>query len=82
MNRDSPGTTVYPSRHNYATEAGGIVTPPMYAVFDCLYLRGRDLRDEPLSSRRRAVEATLGHRHMLLFAARRLAANGLRPGLM
>jgi bifunctional non-homologous end joining protein LigD len=59
------------------SEPGAIVTPPMYAVFDCLYLRGRDLRDEPLVVRRQAVEATLGDRHLLLFAARRLASDGL-----
>jgi hypothetical protein len=45
MNRDSPGTPVYtgPARR-YCTEPGALLTPPMYAVFDCLYLRGQDLR--------------------------------------
>jgi bifunctional non-homologous end joining protein LigD len=47
-------------------------------VFDCLYLRGRDLREEPLVVRRQAVEAMLGGRQiMLLFAARRLPSDGI-----
>jgi bifunctional non-homologous end joining protein LigD len=58
-------------------EPGAVVTPPMYAVFDCPYLHGRDLRQEPLSVRRKALETTLGDRQILLFAARRLAADGL-----
>jgi bifunctional non-homologous end joining protein LigD len=31
-----------------------------FAVFDCLYRNGRDLRSEPLSRRRHELEATLG----------------------
>lgn len=33
---------------------------PRYAVFDCLYMDGRDLRKEPLRSRRAALEKVLG----------------------
>lgn len=49
---------------------------PAYAVFDCLYQNGRDLRREPLTVRRRAVEGAVkpGKR---LFPSRRLAGNGL-----
>ena len=49
----------------------------IYAVFDCLYVDGRDLRRQPLSERRRELEAVVhGNRH--LFVARRLADNGLK----
>ena len=30
--------------------------PVIYAAFDCLYLRGRDLRERPFADRRRALE--------------------------
>jgi bifunctional non-homologous end joining protein LigD len=50
-----------------------------YAVFDCLYLDGRDLRMEALRSRRAALERLLGKpagRQSTLFSSSRLAANG------
>jgi bifunctional non-homologous end joining protein LigD len=47
-----------------------------YAVFDCLYVDGRDLRREPLSQRRHMLESVLSEsRHVWI--ARRLADNGL-----
>jgi bifunctional non-homologous end joining protein LigD len=49
--------------------------PYVYAVFDCLYRNGRDLRNEPLPVRRAAVEAAIGDRERL-FPSRRLDANG------
>jgi bifunctional non-homologous end joining protein LigD len=49
---------------------------PIYAVFDCLYKDGRDLRDDSLSARRGVLESVLGTTG-LLFVARRLAENGL-----
>ena len=50
-------------------------TALVYAVFDCLYLDGRDLRAAPLAERRAAVERVLrGTRRCL--AARRLGADG------
>ena len=46
-----------------------------YAVFDCLYHNGRDLRHEPLSERRAAMESAIrGVDHLI--ASRRLAAGG------
>ena len=48
----------------------------MFAVFDCLYHDGRDLRKEPLSVRRTAMEKAI-YRTKVLFASRRLAKNGL-----
>jgi bifunctional non-homologous end joining protein LigD len=46
-----------------------------YMVFDCLWLGGRDLRNEPLRERRKAVEAAVrGAR--CIFPARRLAGDG------
>lgn len=50
--------------------------PHVYAVFDCLYRSGRDLRAEPLPERRAALEDAIG-RTDRLFPSRRLAANGL-----
>jgi bifunctional non-homologous end joining protein LigD len=49
---------------------------PIYAVFDCLYKNGSDLRGEPLIVRRKALESVLGT-NKLLVASRRLAENGL-----
>ena len=49
---------------------------PIYAVFDCLYDDGRDLRSDPLSARRGVLESVLGTTG-LLFVSRRLADNGL-----
>lgn len=51
--------------------------PTVYAVFDCLYRSGRDLRGEPLPVRREALEEAIGGADRL-FASRRLAANGLK----
>ena len=48
---------------------------PAYAVFDCLFLDGRDLRDEPLSARR-AVLAKVTPARGVLLLSHRLAANG------
>ncbi len=50
--------------------------PYVYAVFDCLYREGRDLRNEPLTLRREALEEEIGERDRL-FASRRLPRNGL-----
>ncbi len=50
--------------------------PPLYAVFDCLYQNGRDLRAQPLPVRRGAMEAAIrGSR--LLFPSHRMNPNGL-----
>ena len=48
-----------------------------YAVFDCLYREGRDLRREPLSARRGELEAALGRGRGRVFVSRRLASNGI-----
>ncbi len=48
----------------------------IYAVFDCLYSNGKDLRHEPLSARRRALEEVVPARGVLRLS-RRLADNGL-----
>ena len=51
-------------------------TPPVFMAFDCLHVRGRDLRGRPLSYRRRALEDLVGDgRHV--YCARRLHAHGL-----
>jgi bifunctional non-homologous end joining protein LigD len=48
-----------------------------YAVFDCLYCNGRDLRKEPLSERRAILETVVTRQPPLLLSAK-LAANGLK----
>jgi bifunctional non-homologous end joining protein LigD len=50
--------------------------PPLYAVFDCLYQNGRDLRADPLSARRGPTEAAI-RGNQLLFPSHRLAENGV-----
>jgi bifunctional non-homologous end joining protein LigD len=50
--------------------------PYVYAVFDCLYRRGEDLRGEPLPARRAALEDAIGQTDRL-FPSRRLAEDGL-----
>ena len=50
--------------------------PTVYAVFDCLYRNGRDLRNEILSVRRAALEEAIGETDRL-FSSRRLGENGL-----
>lgn len=52
-------------------------TQPKYAVFDCLYINGRDLRKDPLTERRAALEEQISKSGML-FTSARLADNGLK----
>ncbi len=49
---------------------------PVYVVFDCLFQEGKDLRREPLSTRRAAMESAIGSSKTLL-PSRRLASGGL-----
>lgn len=39
---------------------------PVYAVFDCLFREGKDLRQKPLSARRAALRESVGRRKLLL----------------
>jgi len=48
-----------------------------FAVFDCLYRNGTDLRFEPLARRRQELEAAIGKPSEQLLLSRRLAENGL-----
>jgi bifunctional non-homologous end joining protein LigD len=48
----------------------------VYAVFDCLYCAGKDLRTEPLSRRRSVLQRSLGGSPRLLLS-RRLASKGV-----
>jgi bifunctional non-homologous end joining protein LigD len=50
--------------------------PPKYAVFDCLYKDGDDLRGEALSARRELLESVVGATE-ILFPSQRLGENGL-----
>jgi len=47
-----------------------------YVVFDCLFHNGRDLRREPLCSRRAVMESVIGSGELLV-PSHRLAGNGL-----
>src|ERR1700722_6741545 len=54
---------------------------PSYAVFDCLYQNGRDMRKEPLSARRAALDKLLGKTSGTrdrIFTSGLLASNGLK----
>lgn len=51
--------------------------PQHFAVFDCIYRNGQDLRSEPLSRRRDELEASLDDASKTLLISRRLAQNGL-----
>jgi bifunctional non-homologous end joining protein LigD len=50
---------------------------PQYAVFDCLYINGKDLRKEPLSERRAALERVVTASSPLLLSAR-LSPDGVK----
>jgi bifunctional non-homologous end joining protein LigD len=49
---------------------------PVYAVFDCLFCAGQDLRREPLAKRRAALEKALSSNKVLV-VSHRLATDGL-----
>jgi bifunctional non-homologous end joining protein LigD len=48
---------------------------PAYAVFDCLYVNGRDLRRQPLSERRASLEKVI-RQSPEIFTSARLSQNG------
>jgi bifunctional non-homologous end joining protein LigD len=48
-----------------------------YAVFDCLYKNGKDLRREPLASRRQALEQAINSSAGAVRPAARLAGDGV-----
>ena len=50
---------------------------PKYAVFDCLYVNGQDLRKQPLSPRRAELEQVIPRPGRIILSAR-LSGNGLK----
>ena len=60
------------SRFQLLQQRGG---EPSYAIFDCLFCQGKDLRGESLATRRTAMENAIGSSRVLL-PSRRLATNG------
>src|SRR5712664_849756 len=54
-----------------------VATPPIFMAFNCLYYRGKDLRDRPLYVRRNVVEDVLAGQD-LVRPVRRLAGDGLK----
>ena len=61
------------SRFQLLQRGGG---EAMYAVFDCLYRQGKDLRREPLAARRATLEKSVAPGKFLMFSSR-LDADGL-----
>jgi len=53
-------------------------TASRFAVFDCLYSDGTDLRRKPLADRRAALEKAVQPRHRAILLAARIADNGLK----
>jgi bifunctional non-homologous end joining protein LigD len=53
-----------------------LATPPIFVAFDCLHVRGQDLRARPLHVRRNVVEDVLDGQDLVL-PVRRLADDGL-----
>jgi bifunctional non-homologous end joining protein LigD len=77
------GEVVLFDRHNVSRFQllQNLGSPPKYAVFDCLYRDGRDLRKEPLSARRAELEQVIGKttaKDDTIFLSARLADNGLK----
>ncbi len=62
------------SRFQLLQQGGG---EPSYAVFDCLFCQGKDLRGESLATRRTAMENAIGSSRVLL-PSQRLGTNGLQ----
>lgn len=54
-----------------------LLTPPVFVAFDCLFLRGKSLMNEPLRSRRARLERLIRGAEGPVLLARRLAADGL-----
>lgn len=50
---------------------------PVFAVFDCLFHKGKDLRRQPLSKRRHVMEKSIGSSSKVLLPSHRLATDGL-----
>jgi bifunctional non-homologous end joining protein LigD len=62
------------SRFQLLQQGKGAVT---YAVFDCLYKNGKDLRGEPLSTRRAVMEESIGANDVFL-PSRSFSGGGLK----
>jgi bifunctional non-homologous end joining protein LigD len=69
---DRAGISRFQLLQRSSDEASG---PPVFVAFDCLYARGRDLRDRPLGERREALEREIRGSSVRL-ARRMEAADG------
>jgi bifunctional non-homologous end joining protein LigD len=52
-------------------------SPSVFVAFDCLYSKGRDLRHEPLSTRRTELEDAIPKRPDRIVVSRKLAKDGI-----
>jgi bifunctional non-homologous end joining protein LigD len=57
-------------------DPGVVVTPPVYVAFDVLYAGEQDLRPEPLTARREALERLVEDAAESVYAVRRLGTDG------
>jgi bifunctional non-homologous end joining protein LigD len=58
-----------------------LASRPHYAVFDCLYKDGKDLRSQPLTARRAALEEAAGAgsaKRAIIFLSARISDDGLK----
>jgi bifunctional non-homologous end joining protein LigD len=74
VNFDSQGVSRFQLLQN-------LKSPPSFAAFDCLYRNGEDLRHEPLSRRRTALEEVVdstASKRAGIFVSSRLSVNGVK----
>ena len=64
--------------HLLHEETGELATPPVFVAFDCLWSRGRHLRQAPLGDRRLVLEREIRDDATVTVPARRLNADGLK----
>ena len=63
--------------HLFGDPGSELSTPAVFMAFDCLQLRGRDLRQRPLRDRRKALEDVVAGADRLVYPARHLDEDGL-----
>ena len=62
------------------SEPNEVMTPPIFMAFDCLYRDGRNLRQQALSERRKALEGPSAEGHGMVFTTMELPERQDRSG--